>query len=75
MKFTRRTAEYPRMDHKRNKDIMKKMNTEPFMNLIQTYRANWKRHVLSMPRSIIPFKCYVINQKEMIHRKTLQAVE
>jgi hypothetical protein len=56
MKFMRQTAGYTCMGHRRNTVIMKELNTELVMNFIQTYRANWKCHVLRMPHSIIPFQ-------------------
>jgi hypothetical protein len=54
MKFLRQTAGYTHMDHRRNTDIMKELNTEQIMNFIPTYRANWKCHILRMPHSRIP---------------------
>jgi hypothetical protein len=55
MKFVKQTGGYTHTDHKKNSDIMKVLKTEPIMNL-QTYRANWKCHVLRMPCSRIPFQ-------------------
>jgi hypothetical protein len=45
------------MDHKRKYTLMmKELNTEPIMNFVRTYGADWKRHALRMPRSRIPFE-------------------
>jgi hypothetical protein len=56
MKFMRQTAGYTCMGHTRNTDIMKELYMEPIMNFLQTYKANWKCHVLSMAHSRIPFQ-------------------
>jgi hypothetical protein len=50
VKLMRRRAGHIGMDRERNTDIVKKLNTEQIMNFIQTYRGNWKNHVLRMPR-------------------------
>jgi hypothetical protein len=68
-------AGFNHMDYKINIDIVKELNAGPIMNFIQN-RANWKRQVLKIPHSIIPFQILPYQQKKKkIHRKTLQVVE
>jgi len=42
MKFMKRTAVCTRSDYKKNLDIVKELNTQPF---IENYRTNWRNHV------------------------------
>jgi hypothetical protein len=63
MKFMGRIAGYILTDYERNADIMKELDTKPVMNLIQTHGANWKRHVLRMPCSRIPFQIQLYQPK------------
>jgi hypothetical protein len=63
------------MDHKINTDMRKEINTELIMNFTQTYRVSWKRHVLRIPRSRIPFPMLRYLPKEKTYRKTLQTGE
>jgi hypothetical protein len=59
----RQIAGYTNMDYKINTDVMKELNTEPIMNFIQTYRANWKCQFLGCPVQEFHFNCCIINQK------------
>jgi hypothetical protein len=52
------------MNHKINTDIKKELNTEPVRNFRQTYRANWKCHILQMPHSRIPFQMLLYRSKQ-----------
>jgi hypothetical protein len=65
-RFIMPTAGYTCMDHKRNTEIMKELNTETIMNFLQTYRVNWKCYVLRMPCSRILFQMlhYQPNEKD-----------
>jgi hypothetical protein len=74
MKFMRQTAGYTHMDHTRNTDIMKELNTEPVMNLTDLTVLIENATFLGCLVQEFHFKCYIINQKK-IHRKTLQVLE
>jgi hypothetical protein len=60
IKFMKKTACYTLLDYKMYLDIMKKLNAKSVMEFRETYRANFKNHVLQIPRSRIPFQifCY-----------------
>jgi hypothetical protein len=44
------------LDHKRNKDIRKKLNIENITSIISTYRKNWYEHVTRMPPHRTPHR-------------------
>jgi hypothetical protein len=54
MKFMRRTVGYTLFDHKRSKDILKKLQIEPVITHVQNYRTNWRNHARRMERVRIP---------------------
>lgn len=58
------------MDYKEY--IMKEPNTEPIMNFMHTYKANWKSHVLTMPSPGIPFQMlrHQLNEKKISQEDT-----
>ncbi|KAJ4443944.1 hypothetical protein ANN_05733, partial [Periplaneta americana] len=44
-KYLRRTAGYTLLDHKRNKDILQKLNMQPLEEKITEYRNRWLEHI------------------------------
>jgi hypothetical protein len=57
MRFIRRTAGYSLVEHRRNEDILKELNTVCY---IQQYRTQWKNHVERMdperkPKQILSY--------------------
>jgi hypothetical protein len=54
MKFLRRTAGYTLLDHKKNEDILHKLNTTPVLEKITKYRHNWVKHIHHMNNSRFP---------------------
>jgi argininosuccinate synthase len=55
MKFVRRKAGCIGMDYKRNFDLMKELNTQPIMEIMENWRSNWRNYFLRKPLSRIPF--------------------
>jgi hypothetical protein len=54
MKFLRRTAGYTLLDHKKNEDILQKLNTTSVLKKITKYRHNWVKHFHRMNNSRFP---------------------
>jgi hypothetical protein len=54
MKFLRKTAGFTFWDHKRNQELLKKLEVEPISKFIQNYRTNWKEHIERMDSGRIP---------------------
>jgi preprotein translocase subunit SecA len=54
MKFLRITAEYTKLDKKRNTEILRELKITSVLEHIDQYRNNWKQHVQRMDRSHIP---------------------
>jgi hypothetical protein len=48
MKFTRRTLDYTKWDHKRNEDILTELKIEPMIDYIKHYQESWRSHVNRM---------------------------
>jgi len=46
--FFRRTAGYTLFDHRRNEEILEKLQAEPVDEKLRTYNSNWLRHVTRM---------------------------
>jgi hypothetical protein len=58
MKFMRKTAKYTWQDHKRYREIMKELKTNPVLEKINNYKKKWVQHVHRMERSRLPLACY-----------------
>jgi hypothetical protein len=56
MKFILRSADWTCVNCKRNLHIMKELNTQPIMEFIKNYAANWKNHALRKTSSRIQFQ-------------------
>jgi hypothetical protein len=56
MRLLRPLAELTLLDHKRNKNIRKKLNIENITSIISTYRKNWYEHVTRMPPHRTPHR-------------------
>jgi hypothetical protein len=56
IKMTRRAVGYTSLDYENNFDVMKKLNTQPIMELLENYRCNWKSTVFSnaQMKNLIP---------------------
>jgi hypothetical protein len=54
MKFMRKTANYTWQDHKRNREIMKELETNPVLEKINNYKEKWIQHAHRMERSRLP---------------------
>jgi hypothetical protein len=44
MKYMRRTAQYPWIDHKTNTEKSKELNITPVLDKIQDYKRKWIQH-------------------------------
>jgi hypothetical protein len=53
-----RTADYTRLDYKKNLDVMQVLNTQPIMEFIGNNEGNCKILFLLIPRSRIPFQIF-----------------
>jgi hypothetical protein len=56
MRFLRRTAGYARWDHKRNEDILTKLQMSQTTKFIYQYRKNWKEHIDRIPKMILIYQ-------------------
>ncbi|KAJ4434195.1 hypothetical protein ANN_22743 [Periplaneta americana] len=53
-KYLRRTAGYTLLDHKRNEDILQKLNMQPLEEKVTEYRNRWLEHISRMEAGRTP---------------------